>query len=92
VTKSSVVGILITSVMRIALFLAVLGVVSKVLHIDESNPAASVFKLAAGNVCYKIFGLIMWSAAITSVIGAAFTSVSFFITFSPKIVKNSRGI
>ncbi|MEC2400589.1 NRAMP family divalent metal transporter [Bacillus subtilis] len=92
VTKSSVVGILITSVMRIALFLAVLGVVSKGLHIDESNPAASVFKLAAGNVGYKIFGLIMWSAAITSVIGAAYTSVSFFKTFSPKIEKNSRGI
>ncbi|MCY7965353.1 NRAMP family divalent metal transporter [Bacillus inaquosorum] len=92
VTKSSVVGILITSIMRIALFLAVLGVVSKGLHIDESNPAASVFKLAAGNVGYKIFGLIMWSAAITSVIGAAYTSVSFFKTFSPKIEKNSRGI
>ncbi|MCY9007672.1 divalent metal cation transporter [Bacillus inaquosorum] len=92
VTKSSVVGILITSVMRIALFLAVLGVVSKGLHIDESNPAASVFKLAAGNVGYKIFGLIMWSAAITSVIGAAYTSVSFFKTFSLKIEKNSRGI
>ncbi|PJY99223.1 MULTISPECIES: NRAMP family divalent metal transporter [Bacillus] len=92
VTKSSVVGILITSVMRIALFLAVLGVVSKGLHIDESNPAASVFKLAAGNVGYKIFGLIMWSAALTSVIGAAYTSVSFFKTFSPKIEKNSRGI
>ncbi|CUB22784.1 Divalent metal cation transporter MntH [Bacillus subtilis] len=92
VTKSSVAGILITSVMRIALFLAVLGVVSKGLHIDESNPAASVFQLAAGNVGYKIFGLIMWSAAITSVIGAAYTSVSFFKTFSPKIKRNSRGI
>ncbi|MCY9162439.1 divalent metal cation transporter [Bacillus atrophaeus] len=92
VTKSSVVGILITSIMRIALFLAVLGVVSRGLHIDESNPAASVFQLAAGNVGYKIFGLIMWSAAITSVIGAAYTSVSFFKTFSLKIEKNSRGI
>ncbi|MCY8040835.1 divalent metal cation transporter [Bacillus spizizenii] len=92
VTKSSIAGILITSVMRIALFLAVLGVVSKGLHIDESNPAASVFQLAAGNVGYKIFGLIMWSAAITSVIGAAYTSVSFFKTFSPKIERNSRGI
>lgn len=92
VTKSSVAGILITSVMRIALFLAVLGVVSKGLHIDESNPAASVFQLAAGNAGYKIFGLIMWSAAITSVIGAAYTSVSFFKTFSPKIERNSRGI
>lgn len=92
VTKSSVAGILITSVMRIALFLAVLGVVSKGLHIDESNPAASVFQLSAGNAGYKIFGLIMWSAAITSVIGAAYTSVSFFKTFSPKIERNSRGI
>lgn len=71
--------------MRIALFLAVLGVVSKGLHIDESNPAASVFKLAAGNVGYKIFGLIMWSAAITSVIGAAYTSVSFLKPFLQKL-------
>ncbi|TWM22417.1 Divalent metal cation transporter MntH [Bacillus paralicheniformis] len=92
VTKSSVSGILITSVMRIALFLAVLGVVSKGLHINPDNPPASVFQHAAGNVGYKIFGLVMWSAAITSVIGAAYTSVSFFKTFSPKIEKNSRGI
>jgi Mn2+/Fe2+ NRAMP family transporter len=92
VTKSSVSGILITSVMRIALFLAVLGVVSKGLHINPDNPPASVFQLLAGNIGYKIFGLVMWGAAVTSVIGAAYTSVSFFKTFSPKIEKNSRGI
>ena len=56
VTKSSIIGILITSVMRIALFLAVLGVVSKGLQIDPENPPASVFQLAAGNIGYKIFG------------------------------------
>ncbi|MFB6499603.1 NRAMP family divalent metal transporter [Bacillus haynesii] len=92
VTKSSVSGILITSIMRIALFLAVLGVVSKGLQINPDNPPASVFQLAAGNIGYKIFGLVMWGAAVTSVIGAAYTSVSFFKTFSPKIEKNSRGI
>lgn len=92
VTKSSVTGVLITSVMRIALFLAVLGVVSKGLRIDPDNPAASVFRLAAGNVGYKIFGVIMWSAAITSVIGAAYTSVSFFKSFSAKIEKHSHGV
>ncbi|MCY7753034.1 NRAMP family divalent metal transporter [Bacillus haynesii] len=92
VTKSSVSGILITSVMRIALFLAVLGVVSKGLQINPDNPPASVFQLAAGNIGYKIFGLVMWGAAVTSVIGAAYTSVSFFKTFSPKIEKNTRGI
>ncbi|USK87352.1 NRAMP family divalent metal transporter [Peribacillus asahii] len=92
VTKSSVVGILITSVMRIALFLAVLGVVAKGLPIDPDNPPASVFQLAAGNIGYKIFGVIMWSAAITSVVGAAYTSVSFVRTFSEKINQKANWI
>lgn len=43
VTKSSIFGILITSVMRVALFLAVLGVVSKGLQIDPSNPCRLFF-------------------------------------------------
>src|SRR5690625_2267882 len=63
VTKSSVMGILITGIMRIALFLAVLGVVSKGLPIDPENPPASVFQLAIGDVGYKMFGVIMWAAA-----------------------------
>lgn len=87
VTKSSVTGILITGVMRIALFLAVLGVVSKGLVIDPANPPASVFQLAAGNIGYRMFGMIMWAAAITSVVGAAYTSVSFIRTFHPSIEK-----
>src|SRR5690625_7302831 len=57
VTKSSVTGILITGIMRIALFLAVLGVVSKGLPIDPENPPASVFQLAIGDVGYKMFGV-----------------------------------
>ncbi|WP_460014709.1 NRAMP family divalent metal transporter [Lysinibacillus sp. CTST325] len=87
VTKSSVTGILITGVMRIALFLAVLGVVSKGLVIDPANPPASVFELAAGNIGYRMFGMIMWAAAITSVVGAAYTSVSFIRSFHPNIEK-----
>ncbi len=87
VTKSSVTGILITGVMRIALFLAVLGVVSKGLVIDPANPPASVFQLAAGNIGYRMFGMIMWAAAITSVVGAAYTSVSFIRSFHPNIDK-----
>jgi Mn2+/Fe2+ NRAMP family transporter len=92
VTRSSVIGILITSVMRIALFLAVLGVVSKGLQIDPDNPPASVFQLAAGNIGYKIFGIVMWSAAITSVVGAAYTSVSFIRTFNKGLEKNHKWI
>ncbi|ACQ93464.1 conserved hypothetical protein [Tolumonas auensis DSM 9187] len=92
VTRSAVSGILITSVMRVVLFLAVLGVVYKGLTIDAANPPASVFQLAAGNVGYKIFGIVMWGAALTSVIGAAYTSVSFMRSFSPFIERNQKWI
>jgi Mn2+/Fe2+ NRAMP family transporter len=87
VTKSAIIGIAVTGIMRIALFLAVLGVVAKGLAIDPSNPSASVFQLAAGNIGYRMFGVIMWAAAITSLVGAAYTSVSFIRSFSPVIEK-----
>lgn len=85
ITTGSVTGILITGIMRVALFLAVLGVVSQGLQLDPDNPAASVFKHAVGDVGGKIFGVIMWAAAITSVVGAAYTSVSFIRSFHPLI-------
>lgn len=89
-TKSSITSLIVTAVMRVFLFLAVLGVIYKGLSIDASNPAASVFKLAAGEFGYKIFGIVMWSAATTSVIGAAYTSVSFIRSFSKKIEDNHK--
>ena len=76
--------------MRVFLFLATLGVVASGLQLDPANPPASVFKLAVGDIGYKVFGVVMWSAAISSVIGAAYTSVSFIRTFSPKIENNYR--
>jgi len=90
VTKSSVSGILVTAIMRVVLFLAALGVVTQGLTIDPANPPASVFKLAAGDIGYKVFGVVMWAAAITSVIGAAYTSVSFIKTFSSAVAKNEK--
>lgn len=90
VTRSSVTGIIITAIMRYVLFLAALGVVWAGADLGERNPAASVFQIAAGDVGYKFFGVVMWSAAITSVIGASFTSVSFWKTFSPALEKNQR--
>ncbi|TFI49504.1 divalent metal cation transporter, partial [Diaphorobacter sp. DS2] len=92
VTKSSVSAIGIASIMRIFLFLAALGVVSQGLALDPSNPPASVFQLAAGNIGYKIFGVVMWAAAITSVVGAAYTSVSFIRTLSPAIEKYHKWV
>ncbi len=90
VTKSSVYAIGIASLMRIILFLAVLGVVSQGLSLDPDNPPASVFQLAAGNIGYKMFGIVMWAAAVTSVVGAAYTSVSFIRSFSPVLEKYHR--
>ena len=89
VTRSSVTGILITSLMRYILFLAALGVVFHGAVLSSKNPASSVFKVAAGEIGYKFFGVVMWSAAITSVIGASYTSVSFWKTY-PWIEKNNR--
>ena len=85
VNRSAVVGIILTAAIRVLLFLAALGVVTLGLPIDPANPPASVFRNAAGVVGYKIFGVVMWSAAITSVVGCAYTSVSFFKTFHEKI-------
>ena len=90
ITRSSVTGVCLTGVMRVFLFLATLGVVASGLQLDPANPPASVFKLAVGVIGYKVFGVVMWSAAISSVIGAAYTSVSFIRTFSPKIENNYR--
>lgn len=90
VNKSSVSGILITSVMRYTLFLAALGVVSKGVQLAAGNPAASVFQHAAGEIGLQFFGVVLWCAAITSVIGASYTSVSFWKTLAPVIKKNEK--
>ncbi|WZL72223.1 divalent metal cation transporter [Clostridiaceae bacterium 35-E11] len=90
ITKGSVMGIIIASVMRVFLFLAVLGVVSRGLALDPSNPAASAFQHGAGMIGYKFFGIVLWAAGITSVIGAAYTSVSFLKTLHPTIEKNEK--
>jgi len=90
VNRSAVTGIIITSFMRYILFLAALGVVWSGFVLNEKNPAASVFENAAGDAGYKFFGLVMWAAAITSVIGASYTSVSFWKTFFPWLQKNER--
>lgn len=90
VNTSATTGILLTAIIRFLLFLASLGVVTLGMTIDPANPPASVFQNAAGVVGYKIFGIVMWSAAITSVVGAAYTSVSFLKTLHTKIGEYER--
>ncbi len=85
VTRSAGSAIGIASVMRIVLFLAALGIVSHGMRLDPANPPGSVFRLATGEIGYRLFGVVMWAAAITSVVGAAYTSVSFLRSLSPLI-------
>ncbi|MBQ6551529.1 MAG: divalent metal cation transporter [Lachnospiraceae bacterium] len=113
VNKSSVMGICVAAIVRILLFLAILGVVTKFVGINLSdpaanagidgiteelstgytgisNPAAYAFYAGAGKVAYRFAGLVILAAAITSIIGAAYTSVSFLKTFHPVIAKNEN--
>ncbi len=86
VTRSALTGIGVTAIMRYVLFLAILGVVASGHALDTSsqaaNPAAQAFQIAAGEFGLRTFGFVFWAAAITSVIGAAYTSVSFLTVFS----------
>nr|WP_235812621.1 NRAMP family divalent metal transporter [Pseudoclavibacter helvolus] len=86
VNRAAVTGIVITGVMRYVLFLAILGVVASGVVLDTTlNPAADAFQAAAGEAGFRIFGAIFWLAALTSIIGAAYTSVSFLPVFSRRI-------
>lgn len=80
VNRGAFQGIVITGVMRYLLFLAFLGVVLMGQTIDMTNPVASAFRIGAGEIGYRIAGVILWAAAITSVVGASYTSVSFLRT------------
>ena len=90
VSRSAVSGILITSLMRFLLFFAALGIVWQGIHLSPANPAASVFESAAGKLGYAFFGIVIWSAAITSVVGASFTSVSFWKTLVPFVQQKEK--
>ena len=91
VNKSAILGMSVATIVRIFLFLAVLGVVSLGNQLDAGNPAADAFKIAAGTVGYKIFGLVFLAAALTSIVGAAYTSVSFLKTLF-KVVKDHENL
>jgi nramp family metal ion transporter len=87
---SAVMGMIVAAIVRILLFLAVLGVVVKGVALDAGNPAADAFFQGAGEIGRRFSGLVLTCAAITSIIGAAYTSVSFLKTFSPKIAEKEN--
>ena len=94
VSRAATKGIVVVGVMRYVLFLAILGVVVSGATIDlashNANPAAQAFQYAAGEFGFKLFGLIFWAAGISSSIGAAYTSVSFFTAFKKDLDLKQR--
>ena len=91
ITRASVTGILITGVMRVVLFLAILGVVAGGAALDPQSQAASAFQQAAGQVGLRAFGVVLWAASITSVIGASYTTVTF-ITSRTRTSERTRSL
>jgi Mn2+/Fe2+ NRAMP family transporter len=92
VTKSARTGIFISSLMRYILFLAAIGIVSKGIALNKDNPAATIFESAGGRWGLFIFGIVLWSAAISSVIGASYTSYSFIKHIQHKIIQKERWV
>lgn len=90
VDKSASMGIIVSSIMRVIFFLLVFGVVSRGVSLDPTNPAADAFMHSAGSVGYKFFGFVLFSASVSSVIGAAYTSISFIKTFNKTIEENEN--
>src|SRR3954470_22911677 len=90
ISRSSITGVMITGLMRVLLFLAILGVVTGGRKLDELNPAGSAFQHALGTAGEVVFGVILWSAAITSVIGASYTSTSFLKVLGPWVTRWER--
>lgn len=94
--KSVLTGVCVSSTVRVLLFLSVLGICTAggAAAADAiktaSNPAAKAFELALGTFGLKLFGLALFAAGITSVVGAAYTSVTFLSTLHPYIKKNSK--
>ncbi|CDH05706.1 putative Membrane protein, precursor [Xenorhabdus bovienii str. oregonense] len=96
VSSAATKGILAVGLMRYFLFLAILGVVASGITLDiaseTANPASQAFQVVAGEFGLRIFGLILWSAAITSVIGAAYTSISFARVFKKQLTDRQLNI
>lgn len=91
VTRSATMGIGVALIVRVLLFLAVLGVITSGGQLDPENIAASAFKIASGEIGYKIFGIVFTAAALTSIVGCAFTSVSFLKTLF-KVVEEKANL
>lgn len=90
VTKSAVIGMCVDGSVRVLLFLAVWGVLVQGHTLGMDNPLGDAFYISAGYGGYVLFGCILLCAALTSIVGAAYTSISFLRTSIPWLVRRER--
>lgn len=98
IRKSVLLGSGVTGVIRLLLFLAAYGVcmaggnAAREAVIQSSNPAAEVFLQALGDLGFRLFAVILLCASLSTVTGAAYTSVSFLKTLHPAMKNHSRAV
>lgn len=91
VKKSSLLGCGVGAAMRVLVFLCALGALSIAGDAyDPATPAASVFAAGAGKMGHLLFGVVLFAAAITSVVGCAYTCVSVLKSLHPVVEKHEK--
>lgn len=90
VEKSAYRGILFTGFFRYFLFIGVLSPVLAGLALNPENPTASVFSAYFGSRGGILFGMMIWAASITSVVGATYTSLAFLKDLHPGFLKYKK--
>ena len=83
-------GMSVDAVVRILLFLAVLGVVSMGYVLDPKDPAGSAFLLGAGEIGHKLFGIVFFCASLNICSRCRYTSVSFLKTLFKVVERNEK--
>ncbi|MGL5298360.1 MAG: NRAMP family divalent metal transporter, partial [Plesiomonas sp.] len=90
IKKAAWAGISIAVVIRILLFLAIFGVIATGAVLDKANPAADAFRQGAGQIGYFIFGLVLFVASITSVVGNSYMAISLIKTLFPVVARHEK--
>ncbi|WP_435532763.1 NRAMP family divalent metal transporter [Vibrio stylophorae] len=90
IKKAAWAGISIAVVIRILLFLAVFGVIATGAELAKANPAADAFRHGAGQLGYYIFGLVLFVASITSVVGNSYMAISLIKTLFPTVARHEK--
>ena len=67
-----------------------LGIITTGVTLDPANPAADAFRHGAGDIGYFIFGLVLFVASITSVVGNSYMAISLIKTLFPIVARNEK--